>query len=83
MFGPKFSPSKQTLPEWSKGVDSSSTSANCVGSNPTGVIWLHSSSPTPTKKQSVAAAGMLSGAAAQGATTLSRFHVASFKAENA
>ena len=39
-----------TLPEWSKGVDSSSTSANCVGSNPTGVIWLHSSSPTPTKK---------------------------------
>ena len=29
-----------TLPEWSKGVDSSSTSANCVGSNPTGVIWL-------------------------------------------
>ena len=29
-----------TLPEWSKGVDSSSTSASCVGSNPTGVI-LH------------------------------------------
>ena len=27
-----------TLPEWSKGVDSSSTSANCVGSNPTAVI---------------------------------------------
>ena len=27
-----------TLPEWSKGVDSSSTSASCVGSNPTGVI---------------------------------------------
>ena len=26
-----------TLPEWSKGVDSSSTSASCVGSNPTGV----------------------------------------------
>ena len=25
------------LPEWSKGVDSSSTSASCVGSNPTGV----------------------------------------------
>ena len=49
-----------TLPEWSKGVDSSSTSANCVGSNSTGVIWPHSSSPTPTKKQSVAAAGMLS-----------------------
>ena len=49
-----------TLPEWSKGVDSSSTSANCVGSNPTGVIWSHSSSPTPTTKQSVAAAGMLS-----------------------
>ena len=46
-----------TLPEWSKGVDSSSTSANCVGSNLTGVIWLHSSSPTPTKTKSVAAAG--------------------------
>ena len=30
---------KDTLPEWSKGVDSSSTSASCVGSNPTGVIW--------------------------------------------
>ena len=40
-----------TLPEWSKGVDSSSTSANCVGSNPTGVIWLHSSSPTPKKNK--------------------------------
>ena len=26
-----------TLPEWSKGVDSSSTSTSCVGSNPTGV----------------------------------------------
>ena len=30
-----------TLPEWSKGVDSSSTSASCVGSNPTGVSGLH------------------------------------------
>ena len=29
--------SPDTLPEWSKGVDSSSTSASCVGSNPTGV----------------------------------------------
>merc|ERR1711873_1368 len=29
-----------TLPEWSKGVDSSSTSASCVGSNPTGVTYL-------------------------------------------
>ena len=28
---------QDTLPEWSKGVDSSSTSASCVGSNPTGV----------------------------------------------
>ena len=27
-----------SLPEWSKGVDSSSTSASCVGSNPTAVI---------------------------------------------
>ena len=26
-----------SLPEWSKGVDSSSTSESCVGSNPTGV----------------------------------------------
>lgn len=32
--------SSDTLPEWSKGVDSSSTSASCVGSNPTGVILL-------------------------------------------
>ena len=29
---------QDTLPEWSKGVDSSSTSASCVGSNPTAVI---------------------------------------------
>ena len=29
---------KDTLPEWSEGVDSSSTSASCVGSDPTGVI---------------------------------------------
>ena len=29
---------KDTLPEWSKGVDSSSTSASCVGSIPIGVI---------------------------------------------
>ena len=35
---------KDTLPEWSKGVDSSSTSASCVGSNPTGVIFRFSSS---------------------------------------
>ena len=34
-----------SLPEWSKGVDSSSTSASCVGSNPTAVIFqiLHAS----------------------------------------
>ena len=31
---------QDTLPERSKGVDSSSTSASCVGSNPTGVIFL-------------------------------------------
>ena len=30
--------SSDSLPEWSKGVDSSSTSVNCVGSNPTAVI---------------------------------------------
>ena len=35
--------SKDSLPEWSKGVDSSSTSASCVGSNPTAVILLFSS----------------------------------------
>ena len=29
---------KDSLPEWSKGVDSSSTSASCVGSNPTAVM---------------------------------------------
>ena len=33
-------PAVDTLPEWPKGVDSSSTSANCVASNPTGVmLW--------------------------------------------
>ena len=37
---PKASMQHDTLPEWSKGVDSSSTSASCVGSNPTGVIFL-------------------------------------------
>ena len=36
---------KDSLPEWSKGVDSSSTSVSCVGSNPTAVTascthWL-------------------------------------------
>ena len=30
--------SSDSLPEWSKGVDSSSNSVNCVGSNPTAVI---------------------------------------------
>ena len=30
---------RDSLPEWSKGVDSSSTSASCVGSNPTAVIY--------------------------------------------
>ena len=35
---------QDTLPEWSKGVDSSSTSASCVGSNPTGVIFCGSAS---------------------------------------
>ena len=30
---------EDSLPEWSKGVDSSSTSASCVGSNPTAVIF--------------------------------------------
>ena len=28
-----------SLPEWSRGVDSSSTSASCVGSDPSAVIW--------------------------------------------
>ena len=31
---------QDTLPEWSKGVDSSSTSASCVGSKPTSVIAI-------------------------------------------
>ena len=30
---------QDSLPEWSKGVNSSSTSASCVGSNPTAVIF--------------------------------------------
>ena len=36
---------RDTLPEWSKGVDSSSTSTSCVGSNPTGVTKLCWSRP--------------------------------------
>ena len=32
---------RDSLPEWSKGVDSSSTSASCVGSNPTAVICYY------------------------------------------
>ena len=35
---PGFLGRRDSLPEWSKGVDSSSTSASCVGSNPTAVI---------------------------------------------
>ena len=34
---------QDSLPEWSKGVDSSSTSASCVGSNPTAVNPHHNS----------------------------------------
>lgn len=37
-FTPLFE--HDSLPEWSKGVDSSSTSASCVGSNPTAVRLL-------------------------------------------
>ena len=37
--------SKDSLPEWSKGVDSSSTSASCVGSNPTAVIFFRALAP--------------------------------------
>ena len=40
---PKLIVATDSLPEWSKGVDSSSTSANCVGSNPTAVILATSS----------------------------------------
>ncbi len=32
---------QDSLPEWSKGVDSSSTSASCVGSNPTAVNSIY------------------------------------------
>ena len=35
---PHLADTIDSLPEWSKGVDSSSTSASCVGSNPTAVI---------------------------------------------
>jgi hypothetical protein len=40
---------QDTLPEWSEGVDSSSTSAGCMGSNPTGVIF-HATSIKRTEK---------------------------------
>ena len=36
-----------SLPEWSKGVDSSSTSASCVGSNPTAVMSSGLAAPPP------------------------------------
>ena len=36
--------SQDSLPEWSKGVDSSSTSASCVGSNPIAARCLFRSS---------------------------------------
>ena len=39
-----------TLPEWSKGVDSSSSSASCVGSNPTGVNCLKHCKQASEKK---------------------------------
>ena len=39
-----------TLPEWSKGVDSSSTSASCAGSNPAGVSISSPTSHNPTKR---------------------------------
>ena len=39
-----------TLPEWSKGVNSSSTSASCVGSNPTGVNCLKHCKQASEKK---------------------------------
>ena len=49
---------KDTLPEWSKGVDSSSTSASCVGSNPTGVIaWQSKLSAHQWRKHPCDAAG--------------------------
>ena len=43
-FGEEVS-SHDSLPEWSKGVDSSSTSASCVGSNPTAVNDMSRSGP--------------------------------------
>ena len=42
--------SQDSLPEWSKGVDSSSTSASCVGSNPTGVNCLKQSKQASENK---------------------------------
>ena len=47
---PKIKNSVDTLPEWSKGVDSSSTSASCVGSNPTGVNCLKQSKQASENK---------------------------------
>ena len=50
-----------TLPEWSKGVDSSSTSASCVGSNPTAVIldvWVvsaHARHWPPARRPNISA----------------------------
>ena len=47
---PKIKNSVDTLPEWSKGVDLSSTSASCVGSNPIGVNCLKQSKQASEKK---------------------------------
>ena len=57
MFGPKFSPSKQ-LTLCPSGLKA--PLVQTAGSNPTGVIWLHSSSPTPRKNKVWLQAGMLS-----------------------
>ena len=47
-----------TLPEWSKGVDSSSTSASCVGSNPTGVIFMKCFLHVPSMRKANFLAGV-------------------------
>ena len=50
MYTPAETGRQDTLPEWSKGVDSSSTSASCVGSNPTGVTFVHIRSRVPVNE---------------------------------
>ena len=62
---PHLADTIDSLPEWSKGVDSSSTSASCVGSNPTAVrpAWGMQLHASPSSKHMRTSGRMGRGAA--------------------